>query len=590
MKSFRRLWRFLKPYKLKMIFAIIMIVLAAVLTAAAPAIEGMATTQLASDVVDIKNNVVGAQIQYDVIWNIIVILFIIYIVNAGVRMVMQYLISDSIQSAIFDLRMEVKSKMARLPVRYFDDHSAGDLMSRMTTDIEVLSGTLQQSFSQLIMALLGLIFAVIMMFVIDWQMALIASTVIPLSYLFSKFIIGKSQKLFKIQQEALGNLNSITQEKLTGFNEIKLYNYQERAQKDFEEANEKLADNGFKANFFSGFMSLSVTILTYLVIAATVFVGAIKVSQGIILVGALQAFVRYIWQVNQPLSEMTQLAPALQASVASVNRVFEYLDEEEETKDIAQPIEIDDYQGAVSFENVTFGYDETEIIKNVSVEIKPGQTVAIVGPTGAGKTTIINLLMRFYDVDSGAIEIDGTNIKDIKRDTLRSLFGMVLQDTWLFSGKIKDNISYGAPQASDEEIIDAAKRSNVDHFIMTLPNAYDMELNEESSNISNGEKQLITIARALLSDPRILILDEATSSVDTRLDARIQEAMAELMKGRTSFVIAHRLTTIRNADKILVMDNGDIIEMGNHEELISKNGFYADLYNSQFSKKTIQEV
>lgn len=585
MKSFRRIWRFLKPYKLKMILATVMIIIAAVLTAAAPAIEGMATTQLASDVIDIKNGVVGAGIQYDVIWDIIVILFIIYIVNAAVRMTMQYLISESIQSAIFDLRMEVKNKMARLPVRYFDDNSAGDLMSRMTTDIEVLSGTLQQSFSQIIMAVLGLIFAVIMMFVIDWQMALIASTVIPLSYIFSRFIIGKSQKLFEIQQAALGNLNSITQEKLTGFNEIKLYNYQERAQKDFEEANEKLADNGFRANFFSGFMSLSVTMLTYLVIAATVFVGALKVSQGILVVGALQAFVRYIWQVNQPLTQMTQLAPAIQASVASVDRVFEYLDEEEETKDIENPIEIDNYKGGVSFENVSFGYDETRIIKNVSIDIRPGEMVAIVGPTGAGKTTIVNLLMRFYDVNSGSIKIDGTNIKDIRRDTLRSLFGMVLQDTWLFSGKIKDNISYGAPDASFEEIVNAAKRSNVDHFIMTLPNAYDMELNEESSNISNGEKQLITIARALLSDPRILILDEATSSVDTRLDAMIQEAMAELMKGRTSFVIAHRLTTIKNADKILVMDNGNIIEMGNHEELMLKDGFYADLYNSQFSKR-----
>lgn len=585
MKNFRRMWRFLEPYKIKMIIAIVLIILAAVLTAAAPVIEGMATTQLASDVLDIKDGVLGAQIQYDVIWKIIVILFIIYIVNAVARMTMQYLISQSIQSAIYDLRMEVKTKMARLPVRYFDDHSAGDLMSRMTTDIEVLSGTLQQSFSQVIMSILGLVFAIIMMFVIDWQMALIALTIIPLSYIFSKYIISRSQKLFDIQQAALGNLNSITQEKLTGFNEIKLYNYQERAQQDFEEANEKLADNGFKANFFSGFMTLSVTMLTYLVIAISVFVGAMKVSQGIIVVGSLQAFVRYIWQVNQPLFQMTQLAPAIQSSVAALNRVFEYLDEEEEIKDIKTPIEIDDYQGAVSFENVTFGYDETLIIKDVSVDIVPGQTVAIVGPTGAGKTTIINLLMRFYDVNSGAIKIDGINIKDIRRDRLRSLFGMVLQDTWLFSGKIKDNISYGAPDASFEEIVNSAKRSNVDHFIMTLPNTYDMVLNEESSNISNGEKQLITIARALLSNPKILILDEATSSVDTRLDARIQEAMAELMKGRTSFVIAHRLTTIKNADKILVMNDGNIVEIGNHEELMSNQGFYAELYNSQFSKQ-----
>lgn len=582
MKSLRRMSRFLKPYKSKLIIAVLAIFLAAVLTAAAPSVEGLATSQLASDVLDIQKGVTGAHIQFDIIWKIIIVLLAMYILNAISRMTMQYLISDAIQSAVFDLRMSVKEKMTQLPVRYFDEHSAGDLMSRMTTDIEVMSNALQQSFSQVVMSVLSLVFAVIMMFVINWQMALIVSTIIPMTYFASKYIISKSQEMFEIQQASLGNLNSIVQEKFTGFNEIKLYNYQENAIEEFKEANSNLAENGFKANFISGLMSISVTMLTYIVIAVAVFIGAIKVSQGLLLVGSLQAFVRYIWQVNQPLTQLTQLAPTIQSSIAAIDRVFDYLDEENDIEDVDKPVRLEDFQGSVEFKNISFAYTDTPIIKDVSVEINPGEMVAIVGPTGAGKTTIINLLMRFYDVDEGAILVDGIDIRDMRRDDLRSLFGMVLQDTWLFSGKIKDNIAYGKPNASEQDIIEAAKRANVHHFITTLPNAYDMELNEESSNISNGEKQLITIARALLSDPKILILDEATSSVDTRLDAMIQEAMAELMKGRTSFVIAHRLSTIRDADKILVMKDGNIIEIGNHDELIAKNGFYADLYNSQF--------
>ncbi len=584
MSSLRKMWRFLKPYKIKLIFAITFIFIAAVLTAAAPAIEGFATTQLAKDVAAIHAGVAGAHIQYDIIWKIIFILLAIYIANAGSRMLYQYLITASIQSSVYDLRMAVKEKMVRLPIRYFDEHAAGDLMARMTTDIEALSAALQQAFAQIVMAILSLTMAVIMMFVIDWQMALVGSLIIPISYVFARYIIKHSQSLFDVQQKTLGDMFAVVQEKLTGFNEIKLYNYQENAIEEFKETNSNLAEAGFKANFISGLMSPGVTLVTYIVIAISVFMGAMKVAQGVMAVGALQSFVRYIWQVNQPLAQITQLAPTIQSSIAAMDRVFEYLEENDDVEDIANPVVIDTYEGAVSFDHINFGYGERPIIQDVSVDIKPGEMVAIVGPTGAGKTTIINLLMRFYDVDSGSIRIDGVDIRDMKRDDLRSLFGMVLQDTWLFSGKIKENITYGKPNASDEEIIDAAKRTNVHHFITTLPNGYDMELNEESSNISNGEKQLITIARALLSDPRILILDEATSSVDTRLDAMIQEAMAELMKGRTSFVIAHRLSTIRNADKILVMRDGNIIETGNHDELMEQDGFYADLYNSQFAE------
>lgn len=584
MSSLRKMWRFLKPYKIKLILAITFIFIAAILTAAAPAIEGFATTQLAKDVAAINAGVAGAHIQYDIIWKIIFILLGIYIANAGSRMLYQYLITESIQSSVYDLRMAVKEKMVRLPIRYFDEHAAGDLMARMTTDIEALSAALQQAFAQVVMAALSLTMAVIMMFVIDWQMALVGSLIIPISYFFARYIIKQSQSLFDVQQKTLGDMFAVVQEKLTGFNEIKLYNYQENAIEEFKETNSNLSEAGFRANFISGLMSPGVTLVTYIVIAISVFMGAMKVAQGVMAVGALQSFVRYIWQVNQPLAQITQLAPTIQSSIAAMDRVFEYLEENDDIADVANPVVIDSYQGAVSFDHINFGYGERPIIQDVSVEIKPGEMVAIVGPTGAGKTTIINLLMRFYDVDSGSIRIDGVDIRDMKRDDLRSLFGMVLQDTWLFSGKIKENIAYGKPNASDEEIIDAAKRTNVHHFITTLPNGYDMELNEESSNISNGEKQLITIARALLSDPRILILDEATSSVDTRLDAMIQEAMAELMKGRTSFVIAHRLSTIRNADKILVMRDGNIIETGNHDELMEQEGFYADLYNSQFAE------
>ncbi len=577
MNSYKKLWRFLKPYKLKMFAAIFFLFVAAVLTAVAPYIEGMVTTRLQIDVTN------GTGVQFDIIIKIIIILFIIYVVNATSRLLMQYFISDAIQSSVYDMRMAVKEKMERLPIRYFDANSTGDLMSRMSTDIEALSGALQQSFSQVIMAVLGIIFAIGFMFYIDVTMALIGVSILPLSFIVSKVIMSKSQGLFTKQQEVLGNMFSVVQEKFSGFNEIKLYNYQENAKEDFRVANDDLCETAFKANFISGLMTPSVSLITYIVIAIAIYMGTIRIIEGVMLVGALQSFIRYIWQVNQPLSQITQLSPTIQASIAAIDRVFEYLEEADDVYDIDDSVKIENFEGSVSFNDVSFGYGTQPIIKNLSVDINPGEMVAIVGPTGAGKTTLINLLMRFYDVNDGSIKIDGVDIRHMKRDDLRALFGMVLQDTWLFSGKIKENIAYGKSDASDADIIDAAKRTNVHHFITTLPNGYDMELNEESSNISNGEKQLITIARALLSDPKILILDEATSSVDTRLDAMIQEAMAELMKGRTSFVIAHRLSTIKNADKILVVKDGNIIEMGTHDDLMSKNGFYADLYNSQFT-------
>ena len=582
MKVLNRIWAIMKPYRIKLYAALVAVIIAGILTAAAPAIEGMITTQLSKDIMAAKSTGSSIQVNFSFIYKVLVGLLCVYLLNTLARLLLQWLLTEVIQSSIYDLRMSVKIKMGQLPVRYFDAHAAGDLMSRMTSDIEVLSGALQQGLAQVLLAILSLIFAIIMMFVIDTKMALIGITIIPITVLFSRLVIRKSQPLFERQQQALGVVFSVVQEKLTGYNEIKLYNYQEATVESFNAANNDLCEAGFKANFVSGLMNPGVTLITYIVIAVAVLLGAIKVAQGVMVVGALQAFVRYIWQVNQPLAQMTQLAPTLQSSMAAAKRVFDYLDEANDVVDVLDYQEIESFSGAVTFNDISFGYGTKQIIKNVSVNIEPGEMVAIVGPTGAGKTTIINLLMRFYDVDAGSISIDGIDIRNMKRDDLRSLFGMVLQDTWLFKGTIKENIAYGKPNATDASVIDAAKRANVHHFITTLPNGYDMILNEESSNISNGEKQLLTIARALLCDPKIMILDEATSSVDTRLDAMIQEAMATLMKGRTSFVIAHRLSTIRNADKILVMRDGNIIEVGNHDTLMQQKGFYADLYNSQF--------
>ena len=582
-KSLKRLWSYLKPYKVKVIISFVLMVITVAMIALSPLVEGFVTTQLLSDVKDMNAGLLD-HVQFDIIFRLLGILLIIYIINTVSKLIMQYLMSDAIQSATFDLRQDVKYKMNVLPIAYYDKHTAGDLMSRVSTDVEVISNALQQSFATIIQSILMLVIAISMMFYIDFKMALIGFSILPLSFIASRFIIQKSQVLFNETQDSLANLNSVVQEKFTGFNEIKLYNYQAEAYEDFYDAAYNLSEVGFKANFISGLMGPTVSTLTYLAIALSIFIGAKNVMLGVLTIGNLQAFIRYIWQVNQPLSQMTQLSTAIQASFSAMGRVFDFLDEDERPGDLLEPVTIEEFEGAVEFENVSFGYDKNLVLKNLSVSIKPGQMVAIVGPTGAGKTTIINLLMRFYDVNSGSIKIDGIDIRDMRRDDLRSLFGMVLQDTWLFSGKIKDNIAYGKQDATMPEIIEAAKKANVHHFIKTLPDGYNMVLNEESSNISNGEKQLLTIARAILSDPKILILDEATSSVDTRLDAMIQEAMANLMQGRTSFVIAHRLTTIQNADLILVVKDGNIIEKGNHESLLSENGFYADLYNSQFAR------
>ncbi|OOM14525.1 ABC transporter ATP-binding protein [Clostridium saccharobutylicum] len=583
-ENIKKIAPFVKPYKTPFIGGVLLVIVAAIFTSISPVIEGLVLTQLKTDSINIMNKIPGAAVNFNYIIRVLIALVIIYILSAGSTYTASFLLTNAIQNTMRDLRNAVQNKIRKLPVSYFDQNSYGDILSRITNDIDSISNALQQSFSQVVNGVLLLILAIAMMFTININMTLIAIFIIPLSYLVSKFIVSKSQKLFYGQQKALGKLNGKVQEMYTGFNEIKLYGKQDDVIKDFKNINEELCATGFKAQFISSIMSPLVSLITYLGIAVTAIIGAIYVISGVITIGNLQAFVRYIWQINQPLSQVTQLSSTIQAAFAAIERVFEILNEEEQVQDNNNSIKLENPKGKVTFENVKFGYSkEKTLIEDFSVEVKSGQMVAIVGPTGAGKTTLINLLMRFYEIQGGSIKIDGIDTRDMKREDLRSLFGMVLQDTWLHNGTIYDNIEYGRFGASKEEIIEAAKIANVHHFIKTLPDGYNMFLNEEASNISQGEKQLLTIARAIIKDPAILILDEATSSVDTRLELMLQNAMKNVMKGRTSFVIAHRLSTIRSADLILVINEGNIIEQGNHEELIKRKGFYEQLYNSQFA-------
>ena len=581
-KSLKGLIPFIKPYKWQFIIAILMIFAFNISMVLAPTFEGMITTQLASDVAK-SSSLTSVDISFGAIIKIVLSLVVIYIIKTVAQMISVVYLTNAIQQAMEDLRNALQNKIRKLPVRYFDNHHFGDVLSRITNDVDAISNALQQSFTQIVSGVLTVTLALTMMYMINPKMAIIGTMFIPLSLLVTKLVVGKSQKLFKKQQDALGELNSTVTEMYTGYNEILLYNQQVESVEKFKKINENLKENAFKAQFVSSTIAPLNALVTYLAIGAVAVVGTADVIAGTFLVGQLQAFIRYIWQINDPLSQISNLSSQIQSAFAALGRVIELLEEPEEVPEANPPKHLSEVAGNVDFEHVKFGYYEENLMKDLNVNVKSGQMVAIVGPTGAGKTTIINLLLRFYDVKGGSIKIDGVDIRDLPREELRSMFGMVLQDTWLYSGTIYDNIRYGRLDARKDEIINAAKMANVHHFIRTLPDGYNSHINEEANNISQGEKQLLTIARAILKDPQILILDEATSSVDTRLEKMLQEAMQRVMKGRTSFVIAHRLSTIKSADLILVINNGDIVEQGTHEELLAKQGEYEKLYNSQFA-------
>ena len=575
---------FISPYKWEFAGAVLMVIISVVTMVSAPSVEGMITTQLASDL-SLAESIGKLQVNFDEITKIMLMLAFIYLAKTLSQVFAVIWLTNAIQHAMQDLRNALQSKIRPLPVRYFDRHQFGDVLSRITNDVDAISNALQQSFVNVVTGVLTIILALIMMFRIHVLMACIAFMIIPLSLLITVFIVRHSQKRFKAQQDALGALNGAITELYTGYNEILLFNKQQQSIEKFRNLNENLRQNACTAQFVSSTIGPLNALVTYLTIGGVAVVGTIQIIQGNLSVGNLQAFVRYIWQVNDPLSQISSLSSQIQSAFAAIARVLEILEEEEEIAELNPPKHIEQVKGNVTFSHVRFGYGEEPLMKDLNVEVKSGQMVAVVGPTGAGKTTLINLLLRFYDVNGGSICIDGVDIRDMKRGELRDMFGMVLQDTWLFSGSIYDNIRYGRLDARKDEIIHAAKMANVHHFIRTLPDGYHSVINEEANNISQGEKQLLTIARAILKDPQILILDEATSSVDTRLEKMLQEAMHRVMEGRTSFVIAHRLSTIRSADLILVINDGDIVEQGTHEELMEKQGYYEKLYNSQFADK-----
>lgn len=582
-ESFQRMWPYLSQYKGRLFFSLFLVFLQVITNVLEPFIFGLIITEIGSNVIDMVNNVPGAGLNYTYIYTVLVIYFVRGLINHGSAFGSNFYMTEAVQNMTFDLRKDISSKMNRLPVSYFDGHQFGNILNRITNDIDTISNAFQVTLLQVFNAILQLIFVIVMMLYIQWQFALIMLAVIPLSGYIAKVIIDKSQPYFKEQADILGRMNGFVQENLTGFNEIKLYGRESKSTEEFRTITDTLSKVGFKASFTSGLIRPLITFVAHSAYVVIALFGGLLTIAGRMTIGNLQAFTQYVWQVNQPMQMLSQLSGLIQSASAAINRVNELLDEEDENQEYYQSLQTP-VTGEVSFDNVSFSYDpDNPLIQNFDVDVKPGETIAIVGPTGAGKTTMINLLMRFYDVDKGAIAIDGTEINALSRQEYRSQFGMVLQDTWLFEGSIKENLRFGNLNATDEEIIEAAKIANVDHYIRTLPGGYDSVMNQESSNISQGQKQLLTIARALLSDPKILILDEATSSVDTRLEILIQKAMDRLMEGRTSFVIAHRLSTIQDADRILVMDNGQIVEQGNHHELLQKEGFYSQLYQSQFS-------
>ena len=579
--TLKKIIKYLKTYKLSIFFVIIFAIASTVFSIYGPKILGKATTEIFNGIV---SKITGTgSIDFSKIGSILAFLLCLYILSTMLSFIQGFIMNGVANKVSYRLRKEISIKINKLPMKFFDKKTHGEILSCVTNDVDTLSQNLSQSLSQIVTSVITLIGILIMMLSINVTMTIAALLIIPLSLGIIGFIVKKSQKHFVKQQEYLGTLNGTVEEVYSGHDVVKVFNGEEKAIKEFNECNEKLYETGWKSQFLSGIMHPIMNFVGNLGYVVVSILGGYLTIKNKIEVGDILSFTQYVRNFNQPIAQMAQIMNMLQGAVAAAERVFEFLEEKEEEPDTNNAVSIKDIEGNVEFKNVSFGYDESKtIINNFNAKVKKGQKIAIVGPTGAGKTTMVKLLMRFYDVSSGEILIDGINIKDFKRSDLRSLFGMVLQDTWLFSGTIAENIKYGKLDASLEDVKDACRAASVHHFIKTLPDGYDMILNEESDNISQGQKQLLTIARVILANPKILILDEATSSVDTRTEVLIQDAMDKLMEGRTSFVIAHRLSTIKNADMILVMKNGDIVETGNHEELLKKNGFYATLYNSQF--------
>ncbi|MCI9440015.1 MAG: ABC transporter ATP-binding protein [Ruminococcus sp.] len=581
--TIKKLVGYMSVYKFQMLFVLIFAVGGTIFNIAGPKILGKATTEIFNGLVQKVSGTGG--MDFKRIGQILLWTLGLYVVSAVFSFIQGYIMTGISQKTTYRFRREISEKINRMPMSYFDKMTYGEVLSRVTNDVDTLGQSLNQSATQMITSVTQMIGVLIMMLSISPVMTLVALLMLPVSVTMISLIMGKSQKYFRGQQEFLGNVNGQVEEVYSGHNIIKAFNKEEETIETFEKTNNQLYDSAWKSQFLSGMMMPIMQFVGNLGYAGVAILGGYLAIKKTIEVGDIQSFTQYVRNFTQPIQQVAQVANMLQSTAAASERVFEFLEEEEEDQTVPNPVSVNGLQGNVEFSHVRFGYNADKmIIHDFSAKVKEGQKIAIVGPTGAGKTTMIKLLMRFYDVNGGAVLIDGHNVKDFNRSELRMMFGMVLQDTWLFHGSIRDNIRYGKLDATDEEVTAAAKAARVHRFVQTLPGGYDMELNEEASNVSQGQKQLLTIARAILADPKILILDEATSSVDTRTEIQIQKAMDTLMKGRTSFVIAHRLSTIRDADLILVMKDGDIVEQGNHEELIAKDGFYAELYNSQFEK------
>lgn len=582
-KSIRNMLGLLKPYKIRFIFVMIVALGSTVFTVIGPKIMGQATTVLFDGLL-LKIQGLGG-VDFDRIAKILIFLLIIYLLSLIFAIIQGFVMAGISRNLTYSLRKRMHAKIDKLPLSYFDKRTTGDILSLVSNDIDVIDANLTQSLTQLLTSVATVVGILYMMFSINWIMTLAALVILPVSFLVMVFIFSKSQIHFKGQQDNLGVINGHIEEMYGAHTIVKAFNGEEQSIEKFNEANDDLYESAWKSTFFSGLahpMIVFISNLGYVIIS---ILGGYFASGGVISVGEIQSFIQYMRSFMNPIAQLGSLSSTFQQSLAAVERVFDYLEADEEDASFTVAVDEEAIQGSVTFDHVSFGYDPEKIIVNdFSTEVKPGQKIAIVGPTGAGKTTIVKLLMRFYDLNEGSISIDGINIADMSKEQLRNLIGMVLQDTWLYSGSILDNIRYGKLDASDEAVFESAKAAQADHFIRTLSEGYDTILNEHSSNISQGQMQLLTIARAMLADPKILILDEATSSVDTRTEVLIQTALDKLMEGRTSFIIAHRLSTIRNADLILVMDKGDIVESGNHDELLAKEGFYAELYNSQFSE------